>query len=119
MISEVQQKINDDLIVLEIWLSATELSANLVRTEYIMLAISPNLKTLDFIPSIKFNGNPIKRVSKNYYLGLIIDENLSWEKYIDPLKPKMFLALMAIKQVRFLPREFLTAIDHSLAECRL
>ena len=40
--------------------------------------ISPKLfKALDFSPLIKLNGNPIKRVSKTDYLGLIINENLS------------------------------------------
>ena len=72
MISEAQRKINHDLLVLGIWLSANKLSANLVKTEYMILA---KLKALDFSPLIKLNGNSIKRVSKTDYLGLIIDEN--------------------------------------------
>ena len=52
-------------------------------------------------------------------LGLIIDENLSWKKYIDSLKLKSSSALMAMKQVSFLPRESLTTLYHSLVESRL
>ena len=86
MIHETERKINDDHLVLGIWLSANKLSANLVKTEYMILATSPKLKALDFSPLIKLNGKPIKRVSKTDYLGLIIDENLSSTKYIGSLK---------------------------------
>ena len=79
MISEAQRKINDDLLILGIWLSAYKLSANLVKTEYMILAISPKLKALDFSPLTNLNGNSIKRVSKTDYLGLIIYKNLSWK----------------------------------------
>ena len=68
---------------------------------------------------IKLNGNTIKRVSKTDYLGLIIDENLSWKKYIDSLKLEISLALMAMKQISFLPRESLTTLYHSLVKSRL
>ena len=114
MISEAQRKINDDLLVLGIWLSANKLSANLVKTEYMILATSSSLKALDFGPLIKLNGNSIKRVSKTDYFGFIIDENLSWKKYIDSLKLKISSALVAMKQVSFLPQESLTTLYYSL-----
>ena len=119
MISEAQGKTNDDLLVLGIWLSANKLSANLVKTEYMILATSPKLKALDFSPFIKLNGNSIKRVSKTGYLGLIIEENVSWKKYTDSLKRKISSALMAMKQVSFLTRESLTTLYHKLADSRL
>ena len=115
LISEAK-KVNDDLLVLGIWLSANKLSANLVKTEYMILATSSKLKALDFSPLIKLNGNSIKRVSKTDYPGLIIDKNLSWKRYIDSLKLKISSALMVMKQVSFLPRESLTTLCHSLVE---
>ena len=108
MIHEAQRNISDDLLVLGIWLSA-----------YMMLATSLKLEALDFSPLIKLNGNSIKRISKTDYLGLIIDENLSWIKCIDSLKLKISSALMAMKLVSFLPRESLTTLYHSLVEFRL
>ena len=112
--SEAQRKINDGILVL--WIS---LSANLVETEYMILATSPKLKALDFSPLIKLNGNSVKGVSKTDYLGLTIDENLSWKKYIDSLKLKISSALTVMKQVSFLPRESLTTLYHNLVESRL
>ena len=46
MTSEAQRKINDDLIALGIWLSANKLSANLVKTEYMILATSTKLNPI-------------------------------------------------------------------------
>ena len=101
------------------WLSANKLSANLVKTEYMILGTAPKLKALDYSPMIKLNGKSIKRVIKSDYLGLIIDESLSWKQYISSLKLKISSALMAIKQVDFLPQESLITLYHSLVESRL
>ena len=60
LISEAQRKINDDLLVLRIWLSAYKSSANLVKTEYMILATSPRLKALDFSTLIKLNQESLQ-----------------------------------------------------------
>ena len=50
----------------------------------------------------------------------MIDKNLSWKnissRYPDSLKLNISSALMAMKQVSFLPREPLTTLYHSLVE---
>ena len=43
---------------------------------------SSDLKSFDFSPLIKLKGQSIKRVLKTDYLGLIIDEKLSWVDYV-------------------------------------
>ena len=119
MLYKALEKLNKDLVELGNWLSANKLSANLVKTEYMILGTAPKLKALDYSPMIKLNGKSIKRVIKSDYLGLIIDESLSWKQYISSLKLKMSSALMAIKQVDFLPQETLITLYHSLVESRL
>ena len=96
MLHEAQQKINDDLAVLGEWVAANKLSANLIKTEYMILAKAPKLNKMNFSPLIKLNGKPIKRVSTSDYLGLITDEKLSWQQYISSLKRKISSALMAL-----------------------
>ena len=119
MLREAQQKINDDLAVLGKWLAANKLSANLIKTEYMILATAPKLNKMDFGPLIKLNGKPIKRVSTSYYLGLITDEKLSWQQYISSLKRKISSALMALRQVAFLQEKSKITLYHSLIESRL
>ena len=119
MLCKAQEKLNKDLVELGNWLSANKLSANLVKTEYMILGTAPKLKALDYSPMIKLNGKSIKRVITSDYLGLIIDESLSWKQYISSFKLKISSALMAIKQVDFLPQESLITLYHSLVESRL
>ena len=119
MLCKAQEKLNKDLVELGNWLSANKLSANLLKTEYMILGTAPKLKALDYSPMIKLNGKSIKRVIKSDYLGLIIDESLSWKQYISLLKLTMSSALMAKKQVDFPPQESLITLYHSLVESRL
>ena len=46
MLREAQQKINDDLAVLGDWLAANKLSANLIKTEYMILATAQKLNKM-------------------------------------------------------------------------
>ena len=81
LLTEAQRKINADLETVGMWLYANKLSANLVKTEYMIVASVPKLQSTSFSPLIRLDGKPIKRVLKTDYLGLIIDDKLSWEEY--------------------------------------
>ena len=100
---QAQSKLNDDLDTLGKWLSANKLSANLVKTEYMIIATSAKLKALDYNPIIELNGKPIARAAEALSLGLIIVEALTWEPYIQLLSIKIASAISAIKQANFLP----------------
>ena len=98
---------------------ANKLSLNLVKTEYMIIASSPKLKHIDFSRLIKLTGKPIKRVLKTDYLGLIIDEKLSWVDYVSMLTKKILSAVAAIKDVNFLPHKTLITLYQSLVESQL
>ena len=73
-----QRKLND-LDTLGKWISANKLSANLIKTEYMIIAMSAKLNTLDYSPIIELNGKPIARATETPSLGLTVDEALTWE----------------------------------------
>ena len=50
---------------------------NIAKTEYMIIATPPKLKSLDYSPLIKLNGKLMKHVLKSDYLGLIVDERRS------------------------------------------
>ena len=89
---------------LEKWLYLNKLTPKIAITEYMIIDTSPELKSLDYIPLIKLNGKPIKPVLKSDYLGLIVDERLSWAPHMKQLTSKNSSAVMAMKQVSFLSR---------------
>ena len=119
LLTEAQGKINPDLETVGKWLYANKLSTNLVKTEYIIVASAPKLRTISFSPLIKLDGKPIRRVLKTDYLGLITDDRLSWEEYIKMLSKKISSAFAAIKNVNFLPQETLVTLYYSTGESRL
>ena len=114
-----QRKLNNDLDTLGKWISANKLSANLIKTEYMIIVTSAKLNTLDYSPIIELNGKPIARATETPGLGLIVDETLTWEPYVQHLSTKMASAISAIKQANFLPKKSLVTLYQSLVESRL
>ena len=100
-----QRKLNNDLDTLGKWMSANKLSANLIKTEHMIIATSAKLNILDYSPIIELNGKPIARATETPSLGLIVDEALTWEQYVQHLSTKMASAISAIKQANFLPQK--------------
>ena len=119
LLQRAHRNLNADMVILEKQLDANRLSPNLVKTEYMIIASTPKLKSLDYSPLIKLAGKPLKRVEKSDYLGLIIDENLSWEEYVLTLIKKISSAVAALKNVNFPPRKTLVTLYQSLVESRL
>ena len=93
---QAQSKLNDDLDALRKWLSANKLSANLDKTEHMIIATSAKLKALDYSPMIELNGKPMARAAETPSLGLIIDEALTWEPYSQLLSTKIASTISAI-----------------------
>ena len=95
-----------------------KLSANLVKTEYMIIASANKLKSVNYTPLITLSKIPIKPVHRTDYIGLVIDEKLSWEEYIKSLCKKISSAVTAIRRVNYLPQNTLITLYHSLVESR-
>ena len=65
--------------------------------------------------SISVNGQKIKQVDKVKFLGVIIDENLSWDEQIKHLECKLLATIVLIKRVKkFIPTSHYVNIYQSL-----
>ena len=53
MLSNVQQILNKDLKTLGNWLQVNKLSANLVKTEYMIIASAHKLKSVNYSPLLR------------------------------------------------------------------
>ena len=113
-----QQKLNKDLKTLANWLRVNKLSANLVKIEYMIIASTHKLISVNYSPLIVRNKKPINHVHRTDYIGLI-DEKLSWEEYIKSLCRKISSAVTAIRHVNYLPQNTLITLNYSLVELRL
>ena len=119
ILHNAQQKFNKDLKTLGNWLHMNKLSANLVKTEYMIIASAHKLKSMNYSPLITPSKKPIKHIYRTDYIGLVIEEKLLWEEYIKSSCKKISPAATAIRHVNYLPQNTLTTLYHSLIESRL
>ena len=74
---------NEDLKKLFTWLCANRLSLNVGKTEFIIL--KPTRKSLKNRFTLKLNGKTVIYFQKIKYLGLIVDDRVSWKFHVHEL----------------------------------
>ena len=118
--------IKDDLIIAFAnvceWLRHNNLSLNAIITEFMIIGSYQRVERLDSTPEstpymIQVGDMMIKRVTKVKYLGLVVDENLSWDDHVEYISKKVSCNIGIIKCMRsILPRESLTTLYMTLVE---
>lgn len=98
---DLEEVLNKDLKTLCNWLDYNELNINAKKTSYIIFK-SKN-KRYDNI-TLKVKDKIIERVDNVKYLGMIIDENLKWDKHVKKMKKKIIPICMAIKRAGGVPK---------------
>ena len=78
---------NQDLKDLMQWLKANKLSLNIKKTELIIFH-QKNTK-LDYGVKFKLNGRRLTPISTVKYLGILLDEHLSWTKQVNWVNSKL------------------------------
>lgn len=88
----LEQMMQSDLKLLHKWLNRNVLTLNIGKTCYMTFGRASTL--LDF--DISIDGDTIKRVRTYKYLGLILDENLTFDRHVDHIKKMIrpFIPLM-------------------------
>lgn len=109
LINNLQQ----DLNLIKSWLDKNHLTLNSTKTKYMVFQRS---RSIDFteIPNICIDNIVIERVGGIKYLGLHIDENLSWNTHINKIKNNIRPITFAIRRLRYcLTKEALWNIYHA------
>ena len=83
----LRKNINIDLSLIFQWLCANRLSLNVDKTEFVVF--KPPRKTLKERITLKLNGKKIFESHKIRYLGLIIDEKVTWRFHLLELRKKL------------------------------
>ena len=95
------------------WLDVNKLSLNIDKTNFIIFR-SPQ-HSFSEIVCIKFGKFPIKQTSYVKFLGVLLDENLSWKYHLTELSKKLARTCGIFFRVRhFLPINILTLLYNSL-----
>ena len=118
-IHELQKNLNDELIKVDTWLKCNKLSLNINKTNFIIFRSNRNRSNLELI-DIKINDSPIERVKSTRFLGVYMDEFVSFRSHIDVLTKKLSKYVGLFFKLRhFLPGEALVTLYWSLFEPHL
>ena len=101
-------RLNEDLRRIHSFSDNNNLHLNIGKCKFIIIGSSQNLKTIDEInlPRIEISGIALKRKREVYDLGVLLDENLSWEKHCDKIIGKAYGKLReAYRAKNFLNRK--------------
>ena len=107
----MENKINEDLQNLCIWLRANHLSLNIVKSEYMIIGSVQRIRNLSREPSLFIGNAKLKRIKHKKVLGVTVDEYLSWHDHISNIVKKVKSGLSALIQIRnFVPLDALRKV---------
>ena len=110
---------NIELENLNKWLISNRLVLNTGKTKAIIFK-TPQRRLPGPANALKINNNYIKTVNKTKFLGVIIDENLSWRYHIEQLKTKLQRNLTICSKIkRYCTQESLLNLYDSLIASNL
>ena len=89
----------------------------MTKTEFLLIGSKQRLLKSTAKPTATINEVPIKQVSTVKSLSVYIDENLTWECYVNELSKKIASSTSAIKRIRHtVPYKTLLTISNSLVQ---
>ena len=113
-INDLFTRANESLNCVFDWFCANKLSLNATKTNY-MLIQHPNKSRDTYSQALKINNIPLTRAPSCKFLGLTLDETLSWKNHISNINSKIARVLFTLKQVKFsLPPNCLRTLYFSL-----
>ena len=84
------ETVNKELHYVNEWFTANKLSLNAGKTKYLFFHKQSVRDGIPLrLPTITFNSIEIKRESSVKFLGVITDENITWNKHIELVENKI------------------------------
>ena len=104
------------------WLKINKLSLNTVKIEFMLIGTSQRLNQLDQSPestpyAIVIDQKEVRRIKLVKYLGMIVDDKLTWSQHVYYISSKITRNIGILKRIRhFIPKESLLLLYHTLVE---
>ena len=113
-----EQNINIELEKIYNWLAVNKLSLNVRKTKF-MIFHTPGTR-LNYIPKVSINGIDLERVSEFNFLGLTIQENLSWKSHAEKIANKISKYNGVLSRLKhYLPSNILRMIYCSVIQSNM
>ena len=111
--SYLATSLNSELNKLSFWFKANKLSLNLKKTNF--MVFKPRQKRCSFSVQIYINEQRIEQVKESVFLGVVLDEHLSWKPHISQVACKISKSIGVIYRAGFfLPNHCLKTLYYCL-----
>ena len=114
---DIKEKVIPDFFSVIDWLKANKLSLNAVKTEFMLLGSAPSFLSFETLLAIRVGDSLIRRANCTKYLGIIVDETLSWDMHIDHISKKVKRNLGVMKHLKnCVPSQSLIMLYRTIVE---
>jgi hypothetical protein len=111
--SELIDKLNSDLKQISDWLASNKLQHHPTKTKYMIIGSSYNLTNKVHDYPVFLNNKPLCRTSSFECLGVLLDENLKWDKQIEKISKKVESGIAMLQMAKnFIPVSSLQMIHN-------
>ena len=86
---DIREGLYPDFIIICEWLKANKLILNFLKTEFMVISIPRKYGELKGLLALRVGDSLIRRVKQTKSLGIIIDQNLSWDFHIEYISKKI------------------------------
>ena len=111
-LEQLQKVVNSELEHVKKWLDANKLALNVDKTNFVIFH-SPQKPLYENI-TIKFGKQHVTKAKHVKFLGLLLDENLSWKHHLSELSKKLARTCGIFFKARHLPTNVLVSLYYSL-----
>ena len=111
--TRLSRTVNKELKKVKSWLDCNKLALNIEKTNFVLFH-SPR-KKLPNLVNLKFGKSSIKKTKYVKFLGVLVDEHLSWKYHINELYKKLSRTIGIFFKIRhYIPNETLICLYNSL-----
>ena len=96
----VASVMNSELTKISLWMKSNKLSVNIKKTNYVIF--KPKQKSVRMSSQISLDSIPLKQVTEVKFLGIYIDEGLTWKSHISYICKKISKSVGIMYRFRFL-----------------
>ena len=97
--NDIIEKVIPDLVKICDWFKANKPSLNAVKTEFMLIGTSHNMLRFGNLLAVRIDDHLMKRAHKTKYLGIIVDDSVTWNEQIDFISTKFNRNVGMMKRV--------------------
>ena len=115
--TEIENNISDEISKITTWLHSNKLKLNASKSKFMIFFKHPKI-----IPKLKIwaNGNQIDEVQEFNFLGITIDQNITWTPHIRKISIKISRVIGVLRKLKHIfPQHIIRLIYNSLSHPHL